>query len=209
MSLTTDGKFSTVELDYSCRTHEYEALKREKNELAAELNQVRDSLAWVLMGNARALREAMFKDGTRRGKYWVLVSRFMKTAIRSGMKAAVRKALERVKRKLGGRPLADSDLLSELESTVVPDLAPGGRFRELPWRILGSEPQDESRKSGHFKLLLVAHSACRTGAPLCFLQLAQELSRVADFDCHVVLQQDGELADSFARLASRRSVSTT
>ena len=46
-----------------------------------------------------------------------------------------------------------------------------------------------SKKSGHFKLLLVAHSACRTGAPLCLLELAHQLSLIADFDCHIVLQQ--------------------
>ena len=75
------------------------------------------------------------------------------------------------------------------------------RFLDLPWRYLGDRSSEPTRKRGHFKVLLVSHSAGRTGAPLCFLKLAERLTRLPDVECWIVLREGGELADAFARLA--------
>ena len=75
------------------------------------------------------------------------------------------------------------------------------RFRELPWKFLGHDQRSVAGTAEHFKVLLVSHSACRTGAPLCLLRLAAEVSKVPAIECFVVLIKGGELADCFARVA--------
>ena len=82
-----------------------------------------------------------------------------------------------------------------------PRSSPADRFRELPWKFLGRDADHTPGTAGYFKILLVSHSACRTGAPLCLLRLAEELSRLPDVECFIVLQQGGEL-DGFLRPAA-------
>jgi hypothetical protein len=97
------------------------------------------------------------------------------------VRVAVRKAVGKVAKKLVGRRSTNDESPSEPLPRIVPS-GPGDRFEGLPWRFTGTKPEGTSKQIGHFMLLLVAHSACRTGAPLCLLQLAQELSRIADFE---------------------------
>jgi glycosyltransferase involved in cell wall biosynthesis len=188
-------------------SRENTALLRQKTELVDQLDDIRGSLAWVLIQRARDARAAVFKEGTRRARFWHLSSRFAKITLRSGARAAVRKALGKVARKLRLRGTTNDDAWRVFSPCGLLQGTGGGRFRELPWRFTGNSPHGESVRSGHFKLLLVAHSACRTGAPLCLLELVRQLSQIPDFDCYVVLQQGGELAESFARIAPTLDVS--
>ena len=169
--------------------------------LADQLQLVEGSFGWVVIQRLRRVRSRFLRDGTIPGRGWSLFARFVKTALTSGTAAAVRKARNKVARKLR---LAAATVPQPAGAVPPPTPSPDvpvDRFRELPWRSLGGRHQDPSRRRGHFPVLLVAHSACRTGAPLCFLRFAEELSKIPDFDCWIVLQKGGELADSFAQFA--------
>jgi len=176
-------------------------LRQEKAALSDRWKEVERSLGWLLIQRARHLRATLFPEGTIRGRCWSLSSRFAKTAGRSGIRVALRKSLEKIAGKLTGRTRRKNSSATAFLARLLPLDDPVEKFRELPWRFLGEDQDGPSRKSGHFKLLLVAHSACRTGAPLCLLRLAEELSRLADVEFWIVLQQGGDLADSFARTA--------
>ncbi len=125
----------------------------------------------------------------------------MKTARTAGARVALRKARERVARKIGklrrGRRASGTGFLGQVFHLSTPV----DKFRELPWRSLGNAQGQASGSSGHFKVLLVSHSACRTGAPFCLLRVVEELSKAPGIECFVVLLKGGELADSFARFA--------
>jgi len=182
--------------------HENSILRQENASLTDRWNEVERSLGWLLVQRARHLRATLFREGTIPGRCWSLSSRFIKTASRSGIRGAVRKSLDEITRKMTARLPRKSSLVPAFLARFFPvEVLPVDRFHELPWRFLGKGPRGRSRKSGYFKMLLVSHSACRTGAPLCLLRLAEELSRLADVECWVVLQQGGELADSFAAIA--------
>jgi glycosyltransferase involved in cell wall biosynthesis len=82
------------------------------------------------------------------------------------------------------------------------------RFEELGWTFTGTTPWGRHSKRRHFKVLLVSHSAGRTGAPLCALRVAEELAKRPGFECSVVLQSGGELEAEFARVAPTIQVAT-
>ncbi len=84
---------------------------------------------------------------------------------------------------------------------IAADGSGGRRFEELPWDYTGERPIYQPGERGYYKILLVSHSACRTGAPHCLLRLAQGLSRSPELECWVVLQRGGELQADFARVA--------
>jgi glycosyltransferase involved in cell wall biosynthesis len=70
-------------------------------------------------------------------------------------------------------------------------------LEDLPWRYNGP-PTLPVR--GHFRVLFVVHCTNRTGAPICTLRLLEQLVHRPDLDCRVLVNDDGELTPSFAKL---------
>jgi hypothetical protein len=176
-------------------------LRHEREAFENRLSEIETSLSWLLILRLRRLRLKLFRPGTWRGRCWTLASQFVKTARTAGGGVALRKARQRVVGKFGkywpGRRASGKRFRTQVFGQHVAV----DQFRELPWRFLGLDPDSTPKAAGYFKILLVSHSACRTGAPLCLLRLAEELRKLPDVECFVVLAQGGELADSFARLA--------
>jgi glycosyltransferase involved in cell wall biosynthesis len=182
-------------------TEEKATVERHLAGLADHLSQLERSLAWVLIHKARGIRLKLLREGTFAGRCWSRFSRFVRTALTQGMTVAVRKALDKIARRLD-QPRGEGHPPGPDSSTpVLPQTSPVVRFSDLPWRFPAGDTRPSTRRSGSFKILLVSHSACRTGAPLCLLRVAQELARLPDLECWVVLQQGGELADRFAHFA--------
>lgn len=175
--------------------------RREREAFEDQLSEIQSSMGWFVISRLRSLRVKVFRPGTLRGRCWTLASRFARTAGTAGIGAALRKVRERVVRKIRklqrSRRASGTGFLAHVFRRNVPV----DRFRELPWRFLGHDQGATAGAPGYFKILLVSHSACRTGAPLCLLRLAEELSKLPDVECFVVLRQGGDLADSFARVA--------
>ena len=183
------------------------ALRLKENELERnrdgldQLHAIEASLSWHLLSKVRRLRAIVFRPGTLRGRSYAFVLQFAKTARIAGFRVAFRKSRETVGRKLRNILRTSSISGTRYLAQVFRQSDPADRFRELPWKFHGKDPDSTRKSAGHFKVLLVSHSACRTGAPLCLLRLAAELVRKPDFECFIVLKKGGELADSFAQLA--------
>jgi glycosyltransferase involved in cell wall biosynthesis len=182
-------------------TEEKANVERQLASLVDHLSQIERSLAWVLIQKARGMRLKLLREGTFAGRCWSRFSRFARTALTQGMTVAVRKALAKIAQRIDQSRSEDHPPSPDISTPVLPQTSPVVRFTELPWRFLAGDARPATRRSGSFKILLVAHSACRTRAPLCLLRLAQELARLPDLECWVVLQQGGELADRFASIA--------
>ncbi len=176
-------------------------LERERDTFESQLNEIQSSLSWLVVLRIVRLRSKLFRPGTFQGRCWALASRFANTARKAGLGVALRRVRERVVQKIGKARRGHGVAAPRFLGQAFRQGAAADRFRELPWRFLGQDQGSVAREAGHFKVLLVSHSACRTGAPLCLLRLAEELSNVPGIACFVVLIKGGELADSFARLA--------
>jgi glycosyltransferase involved in cell wall biosynthesis len=135
------------------------------------------------------------------GRCYALITLFVETAGTMGFRVAARKALAKVARKLESILRAHNIPGTTFLARAFRQDVPVNRFRELPWTFLGESAARAPGTAPHFKILLVSHAACRTGAPLCLLRLAEELGRLPEVECFVVLKHGGELADSFARVA--------
>jgi glycosyltransferase involved in cell wall biosynthesis len=183
-------------------------LRREQSLLLDEWNEAQSSLGWILVRRAHNIRARLFREHTIRGRCWSLFARFLRTAGNSGIRVAVRKSLAKIARHIGARLGSKNGRSASPFARFLPRDLPVNRFQELPWRFLGTDPRRPALHRGHFKLLLVGHSAGRTGAPLFLLRVAEELSQLADVDCWIVLKQGGELAESFARIAPTLEVET-
>ena len=177
------------------------ALRMERAALREQLSEIERSVGWLLTRRVSQARARLLPEGTIRGRCWNLSSRFTKTALSVGITAALGKVFVKVIRKLQRRLGEHGGSASAFLSRVYPRNLPVDQFRALPWRFLGTDPRGSSQQSGYFKVLLVSHSACRTGAPLLLIRVAEELSRLPDVECWIVLKQGGELADAFARVA--------
>ena len=176
-------------------------LRHEREIFADRLTEIETSLGWLVMLRLRRLRSKIFRPGSLPGRGWTLASRFVKTARTAGTGAALRKVQERVDRKLA-KLLRDRRLPgARYFARVFRQHSRADQFRELPWKALGPGRSSASGWPGYFKILLVSHSASRTGAPLCLLRVAEELSKLPDVECFVLLMKGGELENSFARLA--------
>ena len=151
------------------------SLQEARGILADQLHHVERSFGWVLIQRLRRVRSRLLRDGTIRGRGWSLLARFLKTAPTSGTSVAVLKSLDKVARKLGRPAAGEPHAACTAPPRVRLREVPADRFQELPWRSLGDRPGGPSRRRGHLPVLLVSHSACRTGAALCFLRLAEEL----------------------------------
>jgi glycosyltransferase involved in cell wall biosynthesis len=85
----------------------------------------------------------------------------------------------------------------------IPAAAPARQtdeFLGLRWQFSG-DLQSRAGDAGYYKLLLVSHAASRTGAPLILIRLLEELTNVRGIECRVLIHDDGELTQEFARLA--------
>ncbi len=173
------------------------ALERGYLAMVEQAGALDRSMGGILIHQARKIRRRIFREGRLSGRCWNLFSRFTKTAIKSGPRVAVRKAVGKIRGKIA-RTLATHGTRGQAEDATTIGLT---AFLDLPWKYLGDGASEAGPKSGHFKVLLVSHSACRTGAPLCLLKLAERLTQLPDVDCRIILKKGGELADAFARLA--------
>jgi len=176
-------------------------LEQENAALSRQLDEYHRSLAWLLVRKAQKVRGRLFPEGRFSGRCWSLFSRFVRASIAQGPSVAIMKARDKIKRKF--RYAGRLRKAENHRATFKPIFGakPWAGFEDLPWRFLGKRAENHARRPGHFKVLLVSHSACRTGAPHCLLRLAQELTKVPDIDCWIVLRNGGELADSFAQIA--------
>jgi len=169
--------------------------------LAEQMSEYQRSLGWTMLHKASEARRRLFREGRLSGRCWNAFSRFVRVAVTAGPAEATKKAVKKVVRKLAGPRAA----------LVAPAIAQTHQdchqteyralFAELPWRYLGEISGQAARRAGHYQVLLISHSATRTGAPLCFLRLAEELSRFSGVECWIFLLNGGELADEFARVA--------
>ena len=177
------------------------ALQREKTAVEGRLHEIETSLSWLLILKARNLRARILRPGTLPGRCYAFIGSFINTARIAGLSVALRSTRARLARKLGRYRIGGTVLGRTYFRRVFSRNVRVDRFRELPWRFLPEVGASPPRSAGHFKILLISHSAGRTGAPLCLLRLAEELTRLPDFECFIVLLQGGELEDSFARIA--------
>ncbi|APW60259.1 glycosyltransferase [Paludisphaera borealis] len=172
-----------------------------------QLNRLQHSLGWRLLEKARRFRGSYFPETRLHGRCLVLATRFARIAVTVGPRAAVGKASRRVVRKIKTTlKIRDSvSAQTALESSpVYRSIVPArstARFEDLPWTYTGARPLDGARTRPTFKILLVGHAACRTGAPLCLLRLSEELSKLPDVECWTVLRSGGELSEQFAQHA--------
>ena len=65
-------------------------LERQSSELEKRWSDLERSLGWLLLQKARRVRSSVFREGTLPGRSWSLLSRFIKTARRSGIRACDR-----------------------------------------------------------------------------------------------------------------------
>jgi glycosyltransferase involved in cell wall biosynthesis len=176
-------------------------LEQRHQALVDEIDRIQLSLGWAIVQRAHKLRRRLFRDGRLSGKCWNAFARLVRVAATSGTKAAIRRALRKFELKLDASGLrADAPVSGSLSRPHIAP-APEVRLEQLGWTFTGGRPGGHRATPGHFKVLLVSHTASRTGAPLCLLRVATELSKLPDLECWIVLQSGGELAVEFARVA--------
>lgn len=204
-------EFQALDERHRATATEHEALGREnpwlRHQLAhyqhhhaaamSQLEEVRGSTALKVLERCRRARRKLFPETRLHGRCVTLSLRFARVIATQGPKPALSRATRRVLRKLGKavgvKPFV-APLPAATTSSDVTD-----RFERLPWILPEETP--EARTRVHYRILLVSHSACRTGAPLCLLRLCEELSRIPGIECHVVLRTGGDLEREFSRLA--------
>lgn len=194
----------TVSREHEALSREAPWLRRDVEHLrhhytiaASQLEDIRRSTALKVIERGRRARDRFFPQTRFHGRCLELSIRLARVAAVEGPRAAVSKASRRVVHKLRkalGRAASPAPVA--VSTAPGPIAAPGRRFQELPWQ--GGAGGEAVTAGGSFKILLVSHSACRTGAPLCLLRLAEELSKVPGVECWVVLRTGGDLAPEFA-----------
>jgi glycosyltransferase involved in cell wall biosynthesis/tetratricopeptide (TPR) repeat protein len=93
-----------------------------------------------------------------------------------------------------GTPIIEGQPCKSLLLSKKPD------FSNLPWRYTGIA-LNRSALDGYFRVVFVSHMSNMTGAPVALLSLVKEVSKGLDFDCRVILHEDGPLSAEFARFA--------
>ncbi len=169
--------------------------------LAGQMSGNQRSLGWMLVQKARIARRRLFREGRLSGRCWGALSRFVQITLTAGPGEATKKAVKKIARNLArsrAALVAPAFVQALLDRLLT---KPRAHFEALPWRYLGETSGQAARKDGHYKVLLISHSATRTGAPLCFLRLAEELTQIPGVECWIFLLKGGELADAFARVA--------
>lgn len=161
--------------------------------------------AAVLLEKVRRLRGRYFPPNRLHGRCVTLAVRFARVSLQSGPRVAAGMAARKALRKVGlaPRPVVDSPVPPALvvEPAPVAPLVPRRSFEDFPWVYKGDRSREGARGRSTLKILLVSHSAGRTGAPLCLLRLVEELSRNPDVECWVILRIGGALRPRFERLA--------
>jgi glycosyltransferase involved in cell wall biosynthesis len=217
-SAVPEGAHQAAELSYSeleLAREQLRALTRERNALEAERassearrklserraselerqwSELERSLGWLLIQHARRVRRSLFREGTLRGRCWSVFAGFIKTARRSGIRAAIQKFIGKVDHRMPGAHRKRGRLrwgLAAANDAIE-------RFRAFPWTYTGATDFSPDGDGAKLKILLVSHSAGRTGAPLCLLRVAQELARRPDVEVWSIFQRGGDLIDSFA-----------
>ncbi len=176
-------------------------IEQKNRDLTEEIERFQRSAAWALMQKARGLRMRLFRDGRLSGKCWNAFAGFVRVSAASGMRVAFQKAHAKIQRKLKTTRRRDGSkgTNSGMPGKLADD--PQTAFTSLGWRFNGEKAGRHKGSSGRFKLLLISHAACRTGCAYCLLHLAEEFTKLPDLECWIVLQQGGELAKEFARVA--------
>lgn len=169
-----------------------------------QLHELRQSAALALIEKSQRLRHRLFPQTRLHGRCAELAARFARDSIKIGPHVAVRKAAGRVLRKVGlaARPTATPS--SRGQTPVYRALGSpgaGARFEDLPWTFTGKRAAVDDSGAPTLKILLVGHSACRTGAPHCLLRLSEGLAKIPGVECWTVLKSGGELSPQFARHA--------
>ncbi|WP_165245813.1 glycosyltransferase [Paludisphaera soli] len=169
----------------------------------AQLEVLRRSTASRWIERCRGVKTRFFPETRLHGRCVALSIRFLRVAVSEGPRPALSRASRRLFRKVGKslgvqvEPAAKAELAAPVATPTAPP-----RFEDLPWSKPRVDSDDAaSRVQASFKVLLVSHSACRTGAPFSLLRLCEELSRVPGIECWVVLKTGGDLVAEFARRA--------
>ncbi|WP_165073527.1 glycosyltransferase [Paludisphaera rhizosphaerae] len=191
------------DLDFHKDRHE--AYRTLLTETQRRLNELQASPVLATVDRLRQARRRYFPETRLHGRCLRLTLRFVRTAATDGLRPALgrvsRRFQSKARKSLGLTPPPAPPVETAPISEDAQPLATTP-FESLPWRWTGEESRDgTARARASFKILLVSHSACRTGAPLCLLRLCEELSKLPDFECWMVLKTGGELEDEFAKVA--------
>ena len=134
--------------------HENAVLRGEKAALLNQWHEAERSLGWTLVQAAASIRARLFRENTLRGRCWTLFSRFIKTAGKSGIRAAVRASLSKIARNVdAAHPTAITARHRRSWLACASPKVPVDRFQDLPWRCLGEDPARSIRET---RLLQVA-----------------------------------------------------
>ena len=166
--------------------------------LAGQMSENQRSLGWMLIQKAR---HRLFREGRLSGRCWSAFSRFVQVAVTAGPGEATKKAVKKIARKVARSRAAFVAPAIVQTHQDCRHIERRAVFAGLSWRYLGETSGQAARKDGHYKVLLISHEASRTGAPVCFLRLAEELTKIPGVECWIFLLKGGELADAFARVA--------
>lgn len=175
-----------------------------------QLDELRQSAALALIEKGQRIRRRLFPQSRLHGRCAELAVRFARDSIKIGPHVAVKKAVNRVlrKAKLIGRPAPSSPLAAKSWAPALGSSSAGAGFEDLPWVFTGRRGPAGPRGTPALKILLISHSACRTGAPHCLLRLSEGLAKIPGVECWVVLRSGGELAPQFARQAPTLEMAT-
>lgn len=199
---TVAGEHESLSRENPRLHHDLAHLRHHYFHAATQLDELRGSTAVKLIQRGRRVRERLFPQTRMHGRCLELSIRMARVAAAEGPRVAISRASKRLATKVGkalGRPVAATPQATPPVNSTPPPRR--SRFRELPWKRVDAHEAAGRSTAGSFKILLVSHSACRTGAPLCLLRLAEELSKIPDVECWVVLRTGGDLVPEFARLA--------
>jgi glycosyltransferase involved in cell wall biosynthesis len=168
--------------------------------LEQELKGLYQSRGWAVLQQIRRVRTFLGRDEHISEKSKRILTRLAKLMMRKGSRGAGKiSAKLRRSLRIGGATLPSVPYfpLAHLSEPV----AGGRRFEDLGWVFTGKRADRRPGQVAYSKILLISHSACRTGAPRCLLRLARELALSPQFECWIVLQRGGELFEDFARAA--------
>ncbi|AMV39364.1 glycosyltransferase [Planctomyces sp. SH-PL62] len=169
---------------------------------AMQLDDLRRSTALRVIERCRGVRRRFFPETRLHGRCLTLSIRFLRVAANDGPRPALARASRRLLHKFGKAVGTQTPHVSPpIVAGPPPAALATTAFEALPWKIHDGERSAASRGRATYKVLLVSHSACRTGAPLCLLRLCEELSKLPGVECWVVLKTTGELESEFVRRA--------
>lgn len=167
-------------------------LRREVNELTAELAGVYDSKIWRMMEPVRwgalqlyrtfkLLRHLFFL--MRTGSFFPLLNKFMRSLFQKGFSGVRAQVVEHLQKHARSQ---------EAESDEAAFAGQRGNFLE----------RAKERRPTRPGILFVSHEASRTGAPIFLLDLIQFLSDKLDLEFYILFCRGGELVSAFQPFGS-------